>query len=147
MRKSRHLLRAALVWLPVLSASVALADTAPAPPVVVREVFSGNTTAAGQPIVLPQKNARLVVSTYDIAPGARLPVHKHPAPRYAYVLAGTLTVTDAESGEAKTYSAGDVIVEMVDRWHYGANTGSEPVRLLVIDQTEGTAPNTELRAK
>jgi quercetin dioxygenase-like cupin family protein len=147
MRQIRQALRAALLWLPVLSAPAVLADNAPAPPVVVREVFSGSTTAAGQPIVLPQKNARLVVSTYDIAPGARLPVHKHPSPRYAYVLAGTLTVTDAESGEARTYSAGEVIVEMVDRWHFGANTGSEPVKLLVIDQTEGTAPNTELRAK
>ncbi len=141
------MLRAALVWLPLLAASTAPADTAPTPPVVVREVFSGSTTAAGQPIVLPQKNARLVVSTYDIAPGARLPVHKHPSPRYAYVLAGTLTVTDAESGEAKVYSAGDFIVEMVDRWHYGTNTGTEPVKLVVIDQTEGPVPNTELRAK
>jgi quercetin dioxygenase-like cupin family protein len=147
MRESRHLLRAAVVWLPLLSASAALADTAPAPPVVVREIFSGSTTAAGQPILLPQKNARLVVSTYEIAPGARLPVHKHPAPRYAYVIAGTLTVTDAESGEARTYAAGDFIVEMVGRWHYGANTGTEPVKLVVIDQTEGTTANTELRAK
>jgi quercetin dioxygenase-like cupin family protein len=130
-----------------LAPIAALADSAPTPPVVVREVFSGSTTAAGQPIVLPQKDARLVVTTYEIAPGARLPVHKHPFPRYGYMLAGTLTVTDVESGESKTYSAGDTIVEMVGRWHYGANTGTEPVKLLVIDQTEGAAPNTELRAK
>lgn len=145
MREHSRILGAALLWL--LPAPVAIADSTPAPPVVVREVFSGSTTAAGQPIVLPGKDARLVVSTFDIDPGARLPVHKHPFPRYAYVLAGTLTVTDVESGEAKTYSAGDVIVEMIDRWHFGANTGTLPVKLLVIDQTEGPAPNTELRAK
>lgn len=147
--KDRLRLRSAVLLWALLLPVTAFADSLPAavPPVVVREMFSGSTTAAGQPIVLPRKDARLVVTTYDIAPGARLAVHKHPSPRYGYVLAGTLTVTDVEAGEDKTYWAGDVIVEMVDRWHFGANNGTEPVKLLVIDQTEGMAPNTELRAK
>ncbi len=55
--------------------------------VVVKPVLSTTVTSSGQPIVLPQKDAQVVVSTYEIAPGAALPEHKHPFPRYGYVLA------------------------------------------------------------
>ena len=73
---------------------------------------------------------------YEIPAGAKLPVHKHPSPRYAYVLAGTLRVATADESRSWEYKAGDFIVEMIDAWHYGMNTGAEPVRLLVIDQVE-----------
>jgi quercetin dioxygenase-like cupin family protein len=121
-------------------------EAAPKKPVATQEIFSGDKTAAGQPILLPSGPVRLVATTYDIAPGVALPVHRHPFPRYAYVLAGTLTVTDEERGEKTTYKPGDVIVEMVGRWHSGRNVGTDPVRLLVIDQVpDGTTGNTELR--
>lgn len=62
-----------------------------------------------------------------------------------YVLAGRLQVTNAESGEVFTYEAGAFIVEMIDTWHRGSNIGSEPVRLLVIDQVERGSSNTIAR--
>ncbi|MDQ6433061.1 cupin domain-containing protein [Mesorhizobium sp. LHD-90] len=118
----------------------------PAPQsVVVTPLASTNVTAAGQPIVLPAKDARVIVSNFEIAPGATLPVHKHPYQRYAYVLAGALRVTNAETGESTDYKPGDFIVEMVGRWHQGANIGTDTVRLLVIDQVEGDLPNTLLK--
>jgi quercetin dioxygenase-like cupin family protein len=113
--------------------------------VTTTKLFSATTTAAGQPIILPRSNAEVVVWMYDIPAGARLPVHKHPFPRYAYVLAGTLRVATADEGRTWDYKAGDVIVEMIDAWHYGMNTGTEPVRLLVIDQIEAGQANTILR--
>ena len=78
----------------------------------------------------------------DLA-GARLPRHEHPWSRYAYVLAGELAVT-FDGGLTKHYKAGDFIVEGVNAWHYGENTGHETVRLLVIDQTEAGQSNTVL---
>ena len=108
-------------------------------------VFSATTTANGQPIALPQGNAEVVVWIYDIPVGARLPVHKHPFQRYAYVLAGTLRVAAADNSRTWDYKAGDFIVEMVDAWHYGTNIGTEPVRLLVIDQVDKGQANTILR--
>ena len=63
--------------------------------------------AAGQPIVLPQKDAQIVASIYDIAPGAALPEHKHPYPRYGYVLAGTLRVINTEPHQSDIYKRGD----------------------------------------
>jgi quercetin dioxygenase-like cupin family protein len=110
--------------------------------VTTTRLFSTTTTAAGQPITLPKDNVEVLVWMYVIPVGARLPVHKHPSARYAYVLAGSLRVADADNTRSWDYKAGDFIVEMIDAWHYGTNTGSEPVRLLVIDQVEAGKSNT-----
>ncbi|UVK45780.1 cupin domain-containing protein [Mesorhizobium sp. AR07] len=114
-------------------------------PVVVTPLASRTTTASGQPITLPQKNLQVLVSTYDIAPGATLPVHRHPFPRYAYVEAGRLKVTNVETGNSNTYKTGDFIIEMIGQWHQATNVGDTEVKLLVIDQVEEGAKNTELR--
>ena len=113
--------------------------------VVVTPLHSITTTASGQPITLPQKNVQVVVSSYDIPGGATLPVHKHPFPRYASVLAGTLQVTNVATGKSNTYKTGDFIVEMIGEWHQAINVGADPVKLLVIDQVEEGTPNTVLR--
>lgn len=123
----------------------ALALDSTSQPVIVTPLASTGATAAGQPIVLPAKDARVIASIFEIAPGATLPVHKHPFPRYAYVLAGQLRVTNVETGASTEYATGDFIVEMVDLWHQGSNTGSETVKLLVIDQVEGDSQHTILR--
>jgi quercetin dioxygenase-like cupin family protein len=119
-------------------------DTAKAA-VVVTPVLTSTVTASGQPIVLPRKNPQVVVSTYDIAPGATLPEHKHAYPRYAYVLAGTLRVTNTQTGKSDVYRPGDFILEAIGQWHQGANIGSEPVKLLVIDQVEKDKNNVVMR--
>ncbi len=113
--------------------------------VVVKPISSSGVTSSGQPIVLPRGHLQVTTSTYDIAPGAVLPVHKHPFPRFAYVLEGNLSVTDQDTGQTFLYKPGDMIVEVVNQWHYGENIGSSPVRLLVIDEVEGNAPNTILK--
>ena len=74
-------------------------------------IFSATTTNSGQPIVLPKGNAEVVVWMYDIPAGSKLPVHKHPSQRYAYVLQGTLQVTDVENSRSWEYKPGDFIVE------------------------------------
>jgi quercetin dioxygenase-like cupin family protein len=112
--------------------------------VTVTPVTSAITTAIGQPILLPQGPVEVHVSLYEIAVGTTLPVHKHPHPRYAYVLAGLLRVTDEANGRTADYKPGDFIVEMIDAWHRGTNIGSEPVRLLVIDQAGPGQGNTVL---
>jgi quercetin dioxygenase-like cupin family protein len=120
-------------------------DSGAAAPVVVTPVKSSTVTATGQPLVLPQKNVEVTASIYDIAPGATLPVHKHPFARYAYVLAGTLKVTNADTGKSDVYKTGDFIIEMIDQWHHGSNIGADPVKLLVIDQIEAGAQATVLK--
>lgn len=115
--------------------------------VTVTPLAEMTETASGKPITLPQNNVRVIVSTFDIAPGATLPIHKHPFARYGFVQAGTLKVTNVETNESKVYEAGDFIVEMIDQWHRAENVGGNPVKLLVIDQVEGTAVNTILKGQ
>ena len=141
----RKILASTLLVAAALYANAVLALDSANTPVVVTPLASRTTTASGQPITLPQKNVQVLVSTYDIAPGATLPVHKHPFPRYAYVEAGTLQVTNVETGKANTYKTGDFIIEMIGQWHQATNVGDGPVKLLVIDQVEEGAKNTILR--
>jgi quercetin dioxygenase-like cupin family protein len=113
--------------------------------VVVKPVLSTTVTSSGQPIILPQKDAQVVVSTYEIAPGAALPEHKHPFPRYGYVLAGSLRVINDDTGKTEDYKTGDFILESVGQWHRGINTGSDALKLLVIDIAEKDQPTVVLK--
>jgi quercetin dioxygenase-like cupin family protein len=134
-----------------------------APPVATVEVLRSAYTTAGQPIAV-ESAPELIVSHTTIAPGAKLPVHKHRHQRYVHVLSGTLTVAQifcqadnpksrvytgwCREVEARTYKAGDFIVEMRDMWHTGRNAGTEPVELLVIDQVpQGTKSNVTLQTE
>ncbi|CAH2405353.1 cupin domain-containing protein [Mesorhizobium escarrei] len=141
----RKILASALLLTAVLSASASHALDASRTPVVVTPLASRTETASGQPITLPQKNVQVLVSSFEIAPGATLPVHKHEFPRYAYVQGGTLQVTNVETGRGNTYKSGDFIVEMIGQWHQATNVGADPVKLLVIDQVEEGTQNTLLR--
>ena len=133
----------------ILATAMALfalnAQAADKPSILVTKLFTGSETNTGQPILLPQNNVEVIVSTYDIAPGAVLPQHEHPFARYAYVMAGTIEVTNTEVGTVKTYKTGDFIVEAISQWHKGATIGDVPVKLLVIDQVEGDQSNVILK--
>ena len=120
-------------------------DSGAAAPVVVTPVKTTTVTSTGQPLILPRKNVEVSASVYDIAPGATLPVHKHPFARYAYVLAGTLQVTNVDTGKSDVFKTGDFIVEMIDQWHRGSNIGADPVKLVVIDQIEAGTQATVLK--
>ena len=124
--------------------SAAWADARPVvvdQPVVVKKILQTRTTAAGQPLKVPQ-NPELIVTTYEIAPNTTLPLHKHPFARYAYVLSGDLTVYAAQ-GRSFHYKPGDVVVEVIDQWHTGI-TGASPVKLIVFDQVPAGTPTTVL---
>jgi quercetin dioxygenase-like cupin family protein len=126
-----------------LWSGAALAEDAK--PVTVTPILATQSTASGQPITFPAGNIAFTASTYDIALGATLPEHKHPFPRYAYVVSGTIAVTNTVTGETVTYRAGDVIVEAVDQWHKASNTGSDAIKLIVYDFAPKGAQNTVKR--
>ena len=80
------------------------------------------------------------------SPGAKLPEHKHNYPRYGYLLSGELRITNIETGKSATYKPGDFIIESLGQWHKAENAGTEPIKLLVIDQVaKGQNNNTVLR--
>jgi quercetin dioxygenase-like cupin family protein len=122
----------------IASALLVLATplSAKADSVTVNPLLTTSVTASGQPIVLPQGNVQLITSMYEIAPGAKLPEHEHNSQRYGYLLAGQLRVTNTETGKSEEYKAGEFIVESRGQWHKAENIGSEPIKLLVIDQVK-----------
>ncbi|GAA3103446.1 hypothetical protein GCM10010520_55690 [Rhizobium viscosum] len=111
----------------------------------VEQIIRSSQTIADQPVRLPQGPVEVAASIFTIEPGASLPVHRHAYPRYGYVLSGTLTVKNLESGKSLFFKAGDFIIESVSTWHTGLNPGLEPLKLLVIDQAPAGAQTTEVK--
>ena len=99
--------------------------------IAANTLFQSTVTAAGQPIVFPKSHSEVTALMVDIPAGTDTGWHKHPWPRYAYVVSGVITVEN-DAGQAKTYRAGEFFVEQINIYHHGTTT--VPTRLLVIDQ-------------
>jgi quercetin dioxygenase-like cupin family protein len=123
------------LFLTLLAGNAFAEGPMPVPAIAVKPLASLDKTASGQPITFPQGPGRVIVAEYIIAPGATLPLHKHPYPRFAYVLQGTLEVTDKDTDQTFLYKPGDVVVEVIGQRHLGRNMGDDAVRLLVLDTT------------
>lgn len=76
--------------------------------------------------------AQVSSSIITIPVGMETGLHRHDAPMYAYVLEGELTVT-YDGGTVKTYRTGEAIMEAVGTAHNGKNTGTTPVKVLVVN--------------
>lgn len=113
--------------------------------VTVEPIAHITKTIAGQAIDLPRARVTVGVSIYTIQVGAVLPAHRHRYPRYGYVLDGELQVTNEESGQTAWFQSGQFVVESINQWHSGLNTGRSPLRLLVIDQVPEDESNVEIR--
>ncbi len=132
--------------LAIAAAALAFATNASAgSQVTVEPIFHSSTTIAKQPVELPGGPVEIAASIFTIQPGASLPVHRHAYPRLGYVLSGEITVYNEETKLSQTFKPGDVIVESVAKWHSGTNPGTEPLKLLVIDEAPAGAQTTEVR--
>jgi quercetin dioxygenase-like cupin family protein len=58
-------------------------------------------------------------------------MHKHPVINAGVVLQGKLTVI-TKDGKQLTLNSGDAIVELVNKWHYGINQDTVPVKLIMF---------------
>ncbi len=79
----------------------------------------------------PSKNPEITILSYEIPPGIRLPMHKHPVINAGVVFQGKLTVI-TKDGKQLTLNSGDAIVELVNKWHYGINQDTVPVKLIMF---------------
>ncbi len=73
----------------------------------------------------------ITILRIKIPPGAKLPLHKHPVINAGILLKGELTVV-TEDDKTLHLKAGDSIVEVVDKWHYGKNEGAETAEIVVF---------------
>ena len=77
------------------------------------------------------KNPEVTVLKITIDVGESLPMHKHDILNIAYVKKGILTVT-TDKNEQVTVHEGECLPEVIGKYHYGKNTGSEPVELVIF---------------
>ena len=117
--------------LAALSAAATAASAQPAPTTTTIKTIE--TTSAGQPIVMPAGPLRVTLSETVIPAHGGLPPHKHPYPRYVYIAAGRLKVTNLVTGKVDEFKAGDMIIDPIDQWHQAEVLGDAPVTLFVID--------------
>lgn len=97
-----------------------------------RALLATATTVVGEPLRYPTgAPARVTASIVTIAPGADTPLHRHPVPLVAYILAGELTVDYGSHGK-RIFRKGDAFVEAMDVAHRGMNLGTETVSILAV---------------
>ena len=73
----------------------------------------------------------ITILRIKIPPKVQLPLHEHPVINAGVLLKGQLTVVTKDK-ETLHLKAGDSIVEVVDKWHYGKNEGYEPAEIIVF---------------
>ena len=79
----------------------------------------------------PKGKPEITILRIKIPPKVQLPLHEHPVINAGVLLKGELTVV-TKNKETLHLNAGDSIVEVVGRWHYGKNEGNEPAELIVF---------------
>lgn len=77
------------------------------------------------------KTPEVTVLKIIINVNEELPMHKHDLVNIAYVKKGTLTVITDNKKEIILHE-GEVLPELIGKYHYGKNLGNEPVELIVF---------------
>ena len=125
-------------FLPIVAALALgpMPAAAQAPPgAIARPVAQLDATQSGQPILLPQGPVQVTVTETSVPAGGAITPHRHPFPRYAYILEGALKVTNLDTGTVTMLKAGDFAAEALNQWHRAEPLDGMGARLLVIDQT------------
>ncbi|MBN1366176.1 MAG: cupin domain-containing protein [Syntrophaceae bacterium] len=79
----------------------------------------------------PAGQPEVTILRIKIPAGAELEMHYHPVINSGVLLAGELTVI-TEDNKTLHLKAGDSIVELVNKKHYGKNEGSETAEIIVF---------------
>jgi quercetin dioxygenase-like cupin family protein len=79
----------------------------------------------------PNSKPEITILRIKIPAGAELPMHEHPVINAGVLLSGELTVVTKDK-KTLYLKAGDSIVEVVNKAHYGKNEGSETTVIIVF---------------
>jgi quercetin dioxygenase-like cupin family protein len=98
----------------------------------VREILLQTTQSwNGKPYKhYPKGQPQLTTIKVTLAPHTALPWHTHPFPNSVYVLSGTLTLRDRDSGKTLVIHQGQATGESVNDVHRG-ESGDEPTVLVI----------------
>lgn len=79
----------------------------------------------------PQGQPEVTILRITIPPKTSLPWHTHPVINAGVLLSGELRIHTKEN-EVLELKAGDALIELVDKLHYGENPGEEPAVIVVF---------------
>ncbi len=79
----------------------------------------------------PKGEPEITILKITIPAKTKLELHKHPVINAGVLLKGELTVTTVKD-EVLELKAGDPIVEVVNKWHYGVNNGESDAVIVVF---------------
>jgi quercetin dioxygenase-like cupin family protein len=99
--------------------------------VKVTPLLKTSTSWDGKPLVYPQGQAEVTALIVEIAAGGQTGWHEHSVPSFAYVLEGTLEVTQGD-GKTRLLHPGEILPEVVQTLHNGRALGDQPVKLFVL---------------
>jgi quercetin dioxygenase-like cupin family protein len=98
----------------------------------VRTLLSSGETVVGEQIKYPEgAPAKVTSQLLTMGQGEQTGWHTQGVPVFGYILEGELTVDYGDKGK-RIYRTGDALLEAINVRHNGQNTGSGPVRLLVV---------------
>ena len=82
-------------------------------------------------IIYPNGETKITALLVEMQPQAKMQMHFHEVPSFGYILEGKITV-QSESGDIKTFSKGDVVIEMINKKHSGVNPGDDVTKFIVF---------------
>jgi len=89
----------------------------------------------------PKGQPEVTILRIKIPAGAKLEIHNHPVINAGVLIAGELTVI-TEDNKTLHLKAGDSIVELVNKKHYGKNEGAQTAEIIVFYAGEVNKPIT-----
>ena len=90
----------------------------------------------------PAGTPRITILRGVIPPGAKMAMHRHAIVNAGVMLRGELTVV-SEKGLARTFRAGEALVELVGTSHYGENRGDVEAEIVMFYAGAGDLPLSE----
>ncbi|MCP5306258.1 MAG: cupin domain-containing protein [Chromatiaceae bacterium] len=103
-----------------------------AEPVQVDVLAKSEASWNGQELpAYPQGRPEVTILKITVPPHTRLAWHRHTVINAGVLLSGALTV-ETEDGQILRLVAGESIVEVVGKLHFGRNDGDEPAEIIVF---------------
>ena len=97
----------------------------------IQNLIDTSKTWNGEQIIYPMGSPQIKSMLVKMEPGAKTQNHLHQVPSFGYILEGEITVV-SEAHEEKKFIQGDVVIELINKNHYGYNSGNKPVRFIVF---------------
>jgi quercetin dioxygenase-like cupin family protein len=97
----------------------------------VTKIIETDTSWEKTKIIYPNGDTKITALLVEMQPKAKIQMHHHEVPSFGYILEGKITV-QSESGDIKTFSKGDVVIEMINKKHSGMNPGDSITKFIVI---------------